>query len=98
MSEFLGITCRAQNICNRPAETIIIYGCYDLHLSELAVCGKCQEKWQYRHKDNLILCHCGRMIRAYQTTPITHITTKYRNEYLHATSAPNTREPYTHEP
>ena len=94
MNEYLGITCRYIHTCNNAADLIILYGCWDQHLSELAVCIKCYRKWQQTYRDTGIYCRCAIRIGDYNLINLENTTAQYRNEYVFGTQHPNTREPY----
>lgn len=98
MSGYYGITCRDINICNRPAETIIIYGCLEQHLNELALCKLCHTKWEYMYRQENALCRdCGFTAQSYAALPITDATEAYIQEYVLQTYGDNSRRPYIHE-
>jgi hypothetical protein len=93
---YLGITCRYPTTCNESATTIIIHGCYEQHISEVAVCNFHYIVWKDLFADTRIFCRCGLPIKDFDLTHIQNIISKYRDEYILNTTHPHTRIPYTH--
>jgi hypothetical protein len=99
---YLGITCRAPITCNNDAEFIIIYGCWEGHLSELATCNHCALVWVDITRDGRTFCNCGRRIgnqhgTDYELLHLTQITEQYMHEYV-LNTAGHIRDPYTNTP
>jgi hypothetical protein len=103
MTEYMGITCRSTTGCNDNANTLLIYGCWDGHLAEYALCGPCARIWVSINQDGRVFCNCGLRIgdqlgTDFEILRLDQTTQKYRIAYIHGTVTPNTRHPYAPEP